>query len=131
MTFKFKKPRTEGSLWKGIAVGTGLALLLTVAGCALSAWGISTQRIPENGIAAAAAVTAVISAGVGAGIASQIAGQKRMQVCLLTTAVYFLCLLSMTALFFDGKYSGVGSMALAVLAVSLILHFRYYRKRIH
>ena len=124
MATKFKKMKTDGSMLKGIHIGTGAALMLTLAGCAVAAWGIHAQRIPENGLDAAAAVIAAGSAAVGTAVGCGITGQKRVPMCGITAAAYFLCLLSVTALFFGGEYGGIGGMALAAFgggAVPILL----------
>ena len=58
----------------------------------------------------------VIIGGVAAG-AKAAAKIKRLrtQVCLITGGVYYLILLALTALFFDGRYQSMGVTAIFAL----------------
>ena len=59
------------------------------------------------------------SAIIGSWIAMKKAKHKRIQISLLTGTGYYLSLLAVTALFFDGQYTAMGVTALLILGGSL------------
>ena len=63
-------------------------------------------------------VLLIVSSFAGAMIAFSRIKRQRMLVCIVSGVIYFAMLMSVTALFFGGQYSAVGTTALLVLAGS-------------
>ena len=63
-------------------------------------------------------VLLIVSSFAGAMISFGRIKRQRMLVCIVSGVIYFAMLMSMTALFFGGQYSAVGTTALLVLAGS-------------
>ncbi len=85
------------------------------------------------GVGYGAMIVLVIASAMGAWTAEGRIQRMRLQVCLLSGLSYFLALLSATALFFGGQYSGIGVTALAILAGSAgvaLLSMRPQKNRI-
>ncbi len=101
-----------------IAMGLVLSLGLTAAVCCLSAYLVSSGKMSESAIGYGAAAALLISSAGGAMLSAAKIGQHRMPVCLISGAVYFLSLLCCTALFFEGRFEGVGISALLILGGS-------------
>ena len=77
-------------------------------------------------------VVLLLSASLGSWTASTKIGRLRTQVCLITGGIYFLVLLSITALFFDGLYQGIGVAAILVFVgsgVTALLGIREKKSR--
>ena len=99
----------------GLAVGVGAALLITLLFAVVVTQLVLGEKIGEGTIGYWTGVMLPLSTGVGAWIAVCLVKSKKMQTCLLTAAVYFLCLLGINALFFGGQFQGV------VVSVVMIL----------
>ena len=99
----------------GIAIGTLISLLVSIAGAAISAWLVSSEKIGEGGIGYAALAVVAIAAVSGALFSATAIKRLRLQMCILCGGCYLLCLLGMTALFFGGQYRGIGSVIIAIL----------------
>ena len=114
----FKKLTADGSAVIPLGLGIGLlvSILFTVAGAAICAWLISSERIGEESIGLLAAVIVILAAAVGAFSASLTVKKMRLQICLLSGVCYFLVLLATTALFFGGQFKGIGIGLIAVSA---------------
>lgn len=106
-------------LTKGIGIGLASSIMCTIIGTAVSAWFLSTEKIGEGGIRYITAVLLLLSSSLGALVSWKIVKQRRLPVCLIAGSIYFLALLAINALFFNGAYSGVGESALVVFAGAL------------
>ena len=107
----------------GIALGTLISVLISLGGAAVTAWLVSTENVGEGSFGTAAMVIVALAAAVGAWLCSTVIKRLRLQMCLLSGACYFLSLLGMTALFFDGQYQGIGKIAIVILCACTIIAF--------
>ena len=98
----------------GLALGGGIAVVLTIVLSVITAKLVDTGTIGEGSVGYAALCILLLSSGVGAAVASAKIKRRRLLVCLASGAVYYGMLLAMTALFFGGQYTGMGVTALAV-----------------
>lgn len=105
-----------GSIPKGVAIGTAVALLLTL----LVAFGMTqlvlTEKMSENGIGYGAMITLPFVSGISSWIAVGIIRRRRMQVCLLSAASYFIVLCAINILFFGGQFGGLWLSMLLIFA---------------
>lgn len=105
-----KKRSMEGLPRIAVCLGSGAlaGLIMTAAVCAAGAWLIGTQKLDPS----AAGYCAWLAVALGAISAALVSGfawrEKWWLMCLSSGAVYFVCLLCCTALFFGGQYQGVG-----------------------
>ena len=104
----------------GIAIGTLISLLVSMAGAAISAWLVSSEKIGEGGIGYAAC---------GAWFSASMIKRLRLQMCMLCGGCYLLCLLGMTALFFGGQYQSIGSVIVTILCGSGIVALAPMKKK--
>lgn len=102
----------------GVGIGAVTALGWTLVGSAVLAKLIELEKLPETAVGYGAMVILLTASFLGAVIAYHKVKKHRAQVSLLTGAAYYLTLLAMTALFFDGQYTGMGVTALVILAGS-------------
>lgn len=103
------------SLPAGIAIGGGAALVVTLFLAAGLTQLVLSERIDEGSIGYWASGALPACSALGALIAVGVIKRKRMQVCLLTGALYFITLLAINVLFFGGQFSGVGVTVLLIL----------------
>lgn len=102
----------------GITVGVFMSVAITLACAVFYAWLIGMEKLSMDSIRYIAGVTILLSTSFGSWIAVVKIKRMRTQVCLITGAVYYLVLLSITAAFFDGQYQGIGIGAILVLVGS-------------
>lgn len=121
MTVNQKVTGTASSIPVGLALGTLTSLGVTVLGAALTAWLILRGSIPEDWVGYGAMVILLLSSAAGAAVATERIKRLRAQIGLAAGALYYGCLLAMTALFFGGIYRGMGVTALMVLCGSALV----------
>ena len=107
----------------GLAIGVLISLIITLAGTALASYLLVKEKIGEGTIGFAAILILSIAAIIGALCAVSVVKRLRLQVCLMTGAGYYLSLLALTALFFGGRYQGMGISALIVLGGCALVAF--------
>lgn len=103
------------SVVKGAAIGAGGSVAMSLALSALGAELVSREVIAETSIDALTAAILILSAACGALLAETVTGHHRLPVCMLAGGIYFISLLSCTALLFGGVYRAVGVSGLTVL----------------
>ena len=123
MRIKNKRSAKEMSVPGGLAIGSLSSLVVTLAGAMIIAALLNAEKIGEGSVGPLTMIVHGLSAITGAWIVMTLVNKLRLQVCILTGACYYLILLGMTALFFDGQYSGLGLTALIVLTGSALVAF--------
>lgn len=118
----------------GLGIGALISLLVTLAGAAFLSYLITAELMGEGTIGFASMIIMGIATVVGALGAVGLVKRLRLQVCMMTGGCYYLLLLAMTALFFGGRYQGMGVSALVILAGCALVAFipvksGYSRKR--
>lgn len=115
MTINQKVTGTASTIPVGLALGTLGSIGITILLSAIAAWLTLSGRIPENSIGYCSMFILLLSSMAGSAIAIARTKRLRFQVGVAAGALYFLCLLAITALFFGGIYEGVGATALMIL----------------
>lgn len=122
----YRKKKISGTAM-GLPVGIGLALLvsilITLAGSAVAALLVSSEKIGEGTIGYASMMILAMASLLGAWIAVMLVKRLRLQVAMLFGGCYYLLLLAMTALLFGGQYQGMGVTAIIILAGSALVAF--------
>lgn len=116
MSVKLKIRKPPISAWAGIAIGWGTSLLATVLACGIITWLIHNEHITQNAMTWAAAIAALSSALLGCTVSMGIVKGKKLIICVITAAAYFITLLAITAMVFEGEYSDVETNAGMILA---------------
>ena len=117
---KQKANSTMGLVTSGLILGVMVSVAITLIGAAVGGAMISSETIPEDSTGYCAMAILLISAMTGAITGAGKAKEKRLYVCGLIGAIYFLVLLATTALLFGGQYEGVGVTALVIFAGSIV-----------
>ena len=99
----------------GLAFGVGAALLLTVVFSVAVTQLVLGERIEENAIGYWTGGMLPICTALGSWIAVGLVKRRKMQTCLITGGIYFVCLLGVNVLFFGGQFHGVFVTFLMVL----------------
>ena len=105
---------TASSIPGGLTAGAGISLLTTIAGSWMFAYLISTEKLPQSGIGYCAMAIILLSSLLGASVSAHRIKRRLLYVCILSGLIYYMILLSMTALFFGGQYQAMGVTALLV-----------------
>ena len=112
-----------GSIGTGVMIGTSVSMAGTLIGTAACAALISSETIDAESIGYCAMVIVLLASMTGAAIGAGKAKKKRLYTCMLVAASFVLSLLAITALFFDGVYTGVWVTALVISAGSVASAF--------
>lgn len=118
MAFSKKPTGRASSMPAGLAMGGLCGLAVTLLGAGILAKLIDANTLPETSIGYGVMVILMLASFLGALLAYNKIKRQRMLVCMASGLSLFLILLSMTALFFGGQYSGVGVTALLILCGS-------------
>ena len=97
-----------------IAFGATVSLVITLIAAAIVAALIESGKISSRGMGFAVMIILMVSSLAGSLIASKRSATKKMIISVLSAACYFVALLCITALFFDGAYKGIPATALVV-----------------
>ncbi len=119
MTAKRKTTGTTMSMPGGLAMGGLVSLGITLAGSAILAWLVDEEMMAMESIGYGIMVMLLGASFLGAVTAYGKIRRRRLLVCAASGLVYIGILLSITALFFGGQYSGVAVTVLLVLAGSV------------
>ena len=126
MTVNRKPTGRSSSIPAGLGWGTATAMTVTVVGTAAVAKMIDSGIMDWSNCGYGVLGILMLSAWTGAMVAAGKIKRIRMAVCMAMGAVYFCCLMLMTALFFGGRYSGVGETALLIFCGSMLGVFSGY-----
>ena len=118
MTVNHKVTGTAVSMPAGIGFGCGISMILTLLGASVIAKLIAEEILKETAIGYGAMATILLASISGSLIAVKKVKKRKLQVSMLVGVGYFMLLLAMTALFFGGRYQGMGVTALLVFAGS-------------
>ncbi len=117
---------------QGLALGCATCLGVTLLGAMLFAGLISKEVLSESSMGFCAMAVILLAAAAGTAVSVGRIKRQRAMVCALTGGIYYVVLLAITALFFEGQYAGMGETALLVLAgcgVILLLGLREKKSR--
>ena len=120
MTTNRKATGTASSVSVGLTYGSLVFAAMVLAGCALAAKLIEKEILAWDQSGYAVLVILLLSSWTGAMVSAAKIKRRRLAVCLGSGVVHLLLLLCATALFFGGKYSGVGETALLIFCGSAI-----------
>ncbi len=127
MAKKHKLSHSGMSVPVCVAVGAISCLAATMLGALLLAYMVGNETVGIGGIGIGSLLILLLSTALGCWLARVLVKEKRLLVCGLTALTFYLVLISITAVFFDGIYTGMGLTSLLILAgagVSLLVGLR-------
>lgn len=126
MTVNAKPTGRASTIPVGLAWGAGTAMAGTLLGAGIGAKLMDKGYISWRSSGYAVLVILILSAWLGASVAAGKIKRQRLAVCLASAMIYFIVLMLVTALFFGGKYSGVGETMLLIFCGSMMGIFGKY-----
>lgn len=120
MTVNRKPTGRAAAMPQGLASGVLAAASITIAGAAVTAKLIDSGILSWQRSGYGVMVTLILASWLGAVVSAARIKRQRLAVCAMTGLLYFGTLLLTTALFFGGRYSGVGETALLILCGSML-----------
>lgn len=111
----FNHSGKASSIPAGLAWGGATSLIMTLVLAAILAWLVIGEKIQQSQMGYGIMAILTASSFLGAKTAFARIQRRRMMVCAGAGCVYLGILLSITALFFGGQYSGVGETAVMIL----------------
>lgn len=120
MVLNQKPTGRAASMPVGLLFGALVSVGVTLLAMGLIAKLVSSEYITETQIGYGIMVTLLAASFSGAQAAIGKVKRQRLAVCILSGVIFFLILISITALFFGGQYEAVGVTAFLVLGGSLL-----------
>lgn len=112
--------KQEKTIPVGIGIGVGISVISSLVIAAILAAMIASGRISPSSQSYGTLILLMASSIIGSAVSAMQIKSKRMIICLATALCYFLVLLCITALFFDGMYQGVPVTGLVVMGGGII-----------
>ena len=103
-----------------LAVGAVVSVIVTLIGISICTSLISAERISTECADYCAIGILLLSTIAGSAVAIGKRGEKRLYMSLAVGSVYLVVLLAMTALFFGGRYQGVGVTAIVIFGGAIL-----------
>ena len=131
---KASKKLIFGKVYKVIIFGVLTAIAMTLLLSLVLTWLIFTKKIGEDIMKYGAYITAFIASFCCAAITVKNSEKQKFINGTAVSAIYFVCLLMSTALFFEGQYQNIIVTMLCVLIGSLLacmLTVKTKRQRVH
>ena len=117
---KIKSSGRTTSVPMGIAVGLTGSITLLLILSAIIAWIIGKGILDCQNIGYAVMIMLLSTSVAGSAISYGKIKRRKLMVCIISGASYFVFLLLITALFFGAQYTAVGETALLILCGSMI-----------
>ena len=114
MTLNQKVTGTASSIPAGLVFSGLVSLGITAIASAVAAWLMLNRRISPDSVGYCAVVILLLASISGAVVAVKRIKRLRFQMCMAAGAVYYVCLLAITALFFGGNYYGLGMTGMMI-----------------
>ena len=105
---------TAMSMPAGIALGVGVSVVITLIGAMVVAWLVISERLAESAVGYGSMVILLTASLTGCLVGCGMVKSRRLMVCSICVAGYYLALLAV-ALLFGGQFEGIGVTALFVL----------------
>ena len=107
--------RPSWSLPTGVLFGIVISLALMLAEAVLCAWLLDIGKIAQQSFGKLTPWFLALAGWVGAMCGYQKVGRQRLVVCMVSALGFWLVLLAIPALVFDGAYQRVGICAASIL----------------
>ena len=117
---KTKSNGRTTSVPMGIAMGLSGSIILLLIFSAIIGWIISKGILDYQKIGYAVMVMLLATSAAGSAISYGKIKRRKLMICILSGASYFVFLLLLTALFFGAQYTAVGETGLLVLCGSML-----------
>ena len=105
-----------------VVIGAAVSLLTSIGAVALCATLIASEKIGANRGGYCAAIILLLGSFTGSVVIGK-GKEKRINFILLIGACYMLMLIAITALFFGGRFQGIGMSSLAVFSGCVLALF--------
>ena len=115
MALKRKLTEKARSVPAGIALGLLAELFVIMAGAALGAYLIVTEKLSQDAVNICAMITVLFGSAAGTAVSTVYIGKRRALVGLISGICGYLTLLGITAMFFEGQYAAMGETALMLV----------------
>lgn len=133
-----KSRQTNASIWTGVAIGTLVGTVLILSGILIITVLLSKGNLQMDNIGYVVMGITLAAALLGSFTAAMTARSNLLISSLSTGAVLLLLLLAVTAVFFEGQFSGVpvtlvlvmgSSLAAALVSTKLLSTPKTYHKK--
>lgn len=113
-----KRQNNNKTILAAVLIGGALGAILSVLGALLLSWLIHIEQLGQGSIGGGSLLILLAGSAFASIVTTLIFHEKRLLVCALSAVCFTLILLAMTALFFNGQYSGIPASAMVIAAGS-------------
>lgn len=114
MTVNRKVTGKSLSMPAGLAIGLGVSMGLTLLLSVILAKLVSNEQVPWEQVGYGIMLLLFCSAMTGTAISCGVIKRRKLVICAAQSGLFWVSLLALTALFFGGQYSGVGTTAIII-----------------
>ncbi len=114
MAINQKRTGKASSMPAGLAIGAAVSIGITIIAAWILAKLLDAQTLAWQNVGYGIMILILLSSMGGAVVSIGKIKRRKLMVCMLSGLIYFIQLLSITALFFGGKYDAVGVTALLI-----------------
>lgn len=117
------KSKRKKSFPVAVAAGTVASLACTVVGCGVLALAVQEENVNQGGIGYGVMAVTFLSAIMGSIVSRILWNQKTLLLCAASSLAYYLIMLGVGALIFDGSMEGLLVTLLLVLGAGTAVAF--------
>lgn len=111
----------------GALIGIATALIVTIVCTAIFAWLIHSEMIGERSVGYCVIATLLCSSFAGVCVTVKKAKHNNLVVCIISGMGYYAAMFIITALFYNGRFTGIVQTGLLVLAGSFCVFLCGFR----
>ena len=115
MVTQKKATGRASSIPAGLALGAAASILSTAIICMIGSWMIGEEIIRQEQIGYCSIITLIASSMTGSLIAWRKIRRKRLLVSFASGLIYYLILIAITVVFFDGQFQGLGVTLITII----------------
>ena len=109
------------SMPAGFAIATSISLGVMLMLSAFLAKLISSEKLEWEKVGYGIAIMLLVTSMIGTKTACSIIKRRRLLTCALAGILYWVTLLIISALFFGGQFSGIGTTGILILCGSAVI----------
>ncbi len=129
MSYRAKGKTKYFAMPVSLGVSCLIAWVITIVFGAIVTFMVSGERVPLDFVDLAAVIILCVSSFVCAMVAGGMIDQKRMIGCVASGAVYYLSLICINLLFFEGCFQGLLGAALTIMGSCVLAGFIQTRQK--
>ena len=122
------KNKLAGPALSAVMKATTICLIALLVGLTVLAKVVEMEWLTEDSAGYGIALLMIASSYLGSAVITVGKEPNKLLVCVITGLAYYISLMIITMVFFDGKYNGIGVTALLILCGTVLPMFTKGRR---